>query len=280
MAIRLIVNADDYGRTPGVSAGIREAHRRGIVTSTTAVMNMPGVDEALRQALRDCPRLGLGVHLILTAGRPLLSAGQVRSLTGDSGAFLRQHDLALALPTLEANEVAAEWRAQVERFVATTERAPDHLDSHHHVSYWTPPLLRAMLALAQEYHCAIRLPTGEDAEQVGGDLPAGAVQPLARWSGPLLEEFQPRHPDHLDTSFYGPSATPAHLLDLLAHLPAGTTELMCHPGYADAGLLRGSSYNRQRESELAVLTSPDVIAPVRERGIELIRFGQLPAGRL
>jgi predicted glycoside hydrolase/deacetylase ChbG (UPF0249 family) len=74
MTLRLIVNADDYGRTPGVSRGIREAHRRGIVTSTTCMMNMPAVVDDIALALEETPRLGLGVHLVLTSGRPLLPA--------------------------------------------------------------------------------------------------------------------------------------------------------------------------------------------------------------
>ncbi len=275
MSTRLIVNADDYGRTPGVSRGIREAHRRGIVSSTTAMMNMAGVEEALRRAQHDCPDLGLGVHLVLTVGSPLRPAAQVPTLVGADAAFRRPPQLALALSALDASEVAAEWRAQVERFVAIVGRAPDHLDSHHHVSYWSPLLFRAMLGLAREYRCAIRLPTGEDAQRADAGLSGVSVQPLAVWSGPLLQEFRPRCPDRLDTSFFGPSATREHLLDLLGQLIEGTTELMCHPGHADALLLAGSGYSREREFELAVLTSSEVLRSVRERGIELIGFGRL-----
>jgi len=158
--VRLIVNADDYGRTPGVAAGIREAHRRGIVTSTTAMMNMPGIGEALHAAREECPRLGLGVHLLLTVGGPLLPAERVRSLIGGDALFLRPEALAGRLSALVYGEVLAEWRAQVERFVAVVGEAPDHLDAHHHVAYWAPVLLRAMLELARAYGCAVRMPTG------------------------------------------------------------------------------------------------------------------------
>jgi predicted glycoside hydrolase/deacetylase ChbG (UPF0249 family) len=239
------------------------------------MMNMPGIEEALRTAEDQCPRLGLGVHLVLTAGRPLRPTAQVRSLTGGHDLFSRPEALVLRLSALEYGQVLDEWRAQVERFAVATGRPPDHLDAHHHAAYWTPLLLRAMLELAREYGCAVRLPTGAEAEKVDIDLPAGLVQPLSAWALPLLDEFLPRHPDHLDTSFYGPAATREVLLSLLTHLPPGTTELMCHPGHADAELLAGSGYNRQREAEAAILTDPAVAAQAEAQGVGLISFAQL-----
>ena len=273
--VRLIVNADDYGRTPGVAAGIREAHQHGIVTSTTAMMNMSGIAQALRVAQEECPRMGLGVHLLLTVGRPLLPAGRVDSLTDTDGAFFRPSALSGRLATLVYGEVLAEWRAQVERFIAVTGRSPTHLDAHHHVAYWTPLLLRAMLELAHAYGCAIRLPTGAEAERVGMEMLAGLVQPLCAWAGPLLDAYRPRHPDHFEASFYSAGTTREHLLHLLSHLPAGTTELMCHPGHADAELLAGSGYNRQREVELGILTDPVVVEQVRKKSVELVSFDQV-----
>ncbi len=74
MAIRLIVNADDYGRSVNVSRGIRDAYLRGILSSTTCMMNMPSVVDDIKMALSETSGLGMGVHLVLTAGRPLLTA--------------------------------------------------------------------------------------------------------------------------------------------------------------------------------------------------------------
>ena len=68
---RLIINSDDYGRTPEVSRGIREAHLHGVVTSTTCMMNIPTTAADIQVALREAPLLGLGVHLVLTADRPI-----------------------------------------------------------------------------------------------------------------------------------------------------------------------------------------------------------------
>ena len=62
MTTSLIVNADDYGRTPEVSLGIRQAHLQGLVSTTTAMVNMPVALDQIRRAQDECPRLGLGVH--------------------------------------------------------------------------------------------------------------------------------------------------------------------------------------------------------------------------
>ena len=83
----LIVNADDYAMSPGVSRGILEAHARGVVTSTTALVNTPGAKEALAAARAGAPALGLGLHVNLSFGRPVLPPSAVPSLVGDEGHF-------------------------------------------------------------------------------------------------------------------------------------------------------------------------------------------------
>src|SRR5690348_3305274 len=117
MTTRLIVNADDYGRSANVSRGIRESCSRGIVRSTTCMMNMPTVAEDIEIALRETPELGLGVHLLLTAGRPILPARQVPSLASADGSFLKLEELIARHGTLSPAEAKAEWHAQIEKFV-------------------------------------------------------------------------------------------------------------------------------------------------------------------
>jgi predicted glycoside hydrolase/deacetylase ChbG (UPF0249 family) len=281
MTQRLIVNADDYGRSPGVSAGIREAHLKGLVTSTTALMNMPGVEDALRLAQRDCPHLGLGVHLVLTSGSPVLPLEQVSSLTGGKGAYPDLDGQLEHLRQLDLNEVRSEWHAQVGRFVEATGRAPDHLDSHHHFSYFTPELLRLMLELAGEYKCAIRQPVWARVEGTTNGMPREIYLQVLEFAPPLMRDFGCRYPDYFDATFYDETATLDNLIDILGHLPQGVTELMCHPGYADDVLVSGSSlvaasgYSRPRENELATLTHPSGLELVTEKGIERITFAEL-----
>src|SRR3981189_894121 len=70
---RLIINADDYGLSRGVNTGIIEAATTGVVTSASMIVKLPGFDDAMGGA-RSCPSLSLGLHLNLTAGKPLTAA--------------------------------------------------------------------------------------------------------------------------------------------------------------------------------------------------------------
>lgn len=272
MDLRLIVNADDYGHSPGVSRGIRKAHLEGIVTSTTAMMNMPGIEVALEEAMRLCPKLGLGVHLVASSGIPLLSGERVPSLTGGGERF--QADQTGRIEQISLDELRDEWHAQVERFVQVTGHNPDHLDSHHHLSYFSEPIFRIMLEMADEFHCAVRstLPARRSGET--GGLPREVFLQAEHYVPKLLSEFQTRHPDHFEATFYGENATVDHLIEILSDLQEGCSELMCHPGYADELLLGtgGSSYNLAREGELAALTDYRCLELVETQGIHLISY--------
>src|SRR5512133_837132 len=158
MAKRLIVNADDYGHTPGVSEGIRQGHLHGIVTSTSAMMNRPLAPADLTVAARKCPDLGIGVHLVLTAGKPVLAAVKLSTLVDSQGNFLKLPALVDRINQIDLEQVWAEWNAQVEMFIRHYGKNPDHLDSHHHCSYFTPALFERMVRLAEQLKCAIRKP--------------------------------------------------------------------------------------------------------------------------
>ena len=131
MTRRLIVNADDFGLAPGVSAGILAAHRHGIVSSTTLLATVAIDDESVR-ALRDSG-LGVGLHVNLTLGRPL-SGG--RSLVDGDGRFVR--DARHAAARANAVDVEREVAAQIEKFESIAKRPPTHLDTHHHVGLLVP----------------------------------------------------------------------------------------------------------------------------------------------
>ena len=276
---RLIVNADDYGHTSGVSEGIRRAHLAGIVTSTTAMMNRPASLSDLPKAMALCPKLGLGVHLVLTTGAPVLPAEKIPTLVDASGNFLKRETLIQRLTQINPDEALAEWRAQVERFVRVTGHNPDHLDSHHHSSYFTPALFECMLELAAELGCAIRKPFGDNSASATDYLPGGQPDGDFAEVSVLLEQYHPRTTRVFCDDFYDETVTLAYLVEIIKHIAAEPTpqtwELMCHPAVVDDKLRSISDYHRQRAVELQVLTDPQVRALLKETGIELISFAKL-----
>jgi predicted glycoside hydrolase/deacetylase ChbG (UPF0249 family) len=271
---RLIINSDDYGRTPEVSRGIRESHLRGVVTSTTCMMNIPTTPADIAIALRETPNLGLGVHLVLTADSPLLKHEAVRSITDENGNFLKLGVLIERIHDIDIHEVKNEWHAQIEAFVKAAGRNPTHLDSHHHTSYFSPALIRAMLELAREFNCGIRLPNVHGSDEMAG-LPSSLIGPINEYAPKLLKEFNPRRPDAFFASFYDELATREELRKIFSQIEEGTFEIMCHPGYTDPILLSASSYAKQRETELEVLTDPSIRLEIGKHGIQLISFADI-----
>lgn len=276
----LIVNADDLGMSEGVTRGIVEAHRNGIVTSSSAMMNAPHARERLETVLREAPALGLGLHLTLTWGRPVLPPERVPSLVDAQGGFLSV-PRGVALPgRWSRNDIAAELRAQLDRFIEIAERPPDHVDAHHGISTYTAPVREVMLEIASEHGVAVRRSRAGWFAPMERLMPAAADLPVA-W-GPWLDrvptpwrrgpmgERTPLSTDGLDLRFFGERATVEQLLRILDTLPEGVTELLCHPGHAT-----GEGDYAFREAELAALTDPRVRAKVEEAGIELASFAVL-----
>jgi len=270
MTIRFIVNADDYGHAPGVSAGIRKAHLDGIVSTTTTMMTQPDALPALALAHEECPRLGVGVHLVLTHGAPMLPAERVPSLITADGQFPHLADLDAAMARMDASELRDEWQAQIETFLATGVTL-DHLDCHHHAAYRYEKSLAVLFDLAKAYDAPIRHPFAPISDNGAA---SAEIERIRAFALPLMRQHPGvRAPSRMIGSFYDTGTTVDNLLGILDSLTdAETAELMVHPGYADDDLMTTSSYNTHRQTELDILTSDAVKAKVRERGIELVTF--------
>jgi hypothetical protein len=279
MSVRLIVNADDYGHTAGVSAGIRAAHLQGIVTSTSAMMNRPNAVQALPLAIQTCLHLGIGLHLVLTSGRPLLPPKKLNSLVQPDGTFFSQAGFIERLELIDLDEVQAEWHAQVELFTRTAGRLPDHLDSHHHTSYFTPGLFERMLLLAEKCRCPIRKPFGTDSASLADYLPFEMDGTIQKEMRKLLDLYAPRTTDRFTDRFYDEGVSRTNLISILDEMAADgiekTVELMCHPAMVDDELRTASSYNDNRARELALLQDTEILLHLRTLGIELISYAQL-----
>jgi predicted glycoside hydrolase/deacetylase ChbG (UPF0249 family) len=248
---RLIVNADDFGRAPGVNAGVVRAHREGIVTATTLMVGAPAADDAARLA-RATPSLDVGVHLTLTYGRPVSDPSVVPSLVEADGSFPRGPAAFRGTGRARREEVLAEYRAQYGRARELIGRAPTHLDSHHWL-HDEPAIEWAIARLAAEIGAAVR-PHDEGQRD---RLRAQGVRTVDHYR----RDFQ--HEGHVDV------ATLEQVLDTVAD---GVTELGCHPGEPDAELARTSAYAALRVDELATLTDARIKVAVSRNGIALSDF--------
>ena len=249
----LIVNADDLGRTSGINRGIFEAHRRGIVTSATLMVAYEAAVEAAVM-MGQHPELGVGLHVAMTGGPPVLPPERLPGLLDADGMLPRNPD---ALVAPDPAEVMAEVRAQLVRFRVLTGRLPTHLDGHHHC-HRVPAVGEAVATVAAELGLPVR------------DAGEGVRERLERASIATTDRFE--------SFFYAEGATLEGLLEFLAGLGPGSTELMCHPGAADPELAAaGSTYTRDRERELEILTHPEVVRAARRPGIRLGHWGALGA---
>ena len=250
----LIVNADDFGRTPGVNAGVIEAHGRGIVTSATVMVLEKADARGIREASERARRLSLGLHFCVTGGGPPAAPARALPTLAPGGAFRRRpEDLP---PEIPETEVRAELEAQIAVFQMLARKHPSHLDSHHHAARH-PSIAPVFAAVA-----------------AARNLPARSADEASRRA---LREAGVRTPDRFEDGFHGEGVRVERLARILEELPDGVTELMCHPAVVDDALREGSSYADVREAEREILCDPAIRQLVRSRRIRLVGFEALPA---
>jgi len=274
---RVIVNADDFGFSPGVSAGIVRACREGIVTSTTLTANMPAAGEAL-SLLAETPGLGVGVHLNACQGPPL--SEPARALLADDDGQMNWTAPRLLRACLfsrrRAEAVAAEFEAQIQ-WALDHGIAPTHLDSHRHIHGW-PAFFTRVTALAERYN--IRFVRRPVEKLPGGPWPrAPRKQRRVRWLLNLLEPLRGPSERVVTTGTWGIAHTGAidatWLTRAAASVPPGVTEWMVHPGQADDMPAGQTRLRAGREAELAALCDPAVADAFGAQGVELTHYGRL-----
>jgi len=248
MVKRLIINADDFGMTEGVTNGIIDCHRDGVLTSTTLLVNAPFTEYALEEA-KKYPDLGVGIHLATTYGRPLV-AGE-KSFTDAHGNFKLVTSYPNRWVDVDPDELYEEWHAQFERFIELAGKLPTHIDSHHHV-HLNPNHHKVVLKLAKLY-----------------DVP---VRQMHTHDGKLVETGY--EPMYFKGDFYGEDLTVAHITDAL-HLDVPVMEIMTHPAYLDELTYELSSYRVPRMREMTILRSPELKDFIKNNDIELIDFSGL-----
>jgi chitin disaccharide deacetylase len=289
MAPRLIINADDFGLTPGINRAIAELHRAKVLTSTTLMATGPAFEDAVAIA-RANPTLGVGCHIVLTDGVPALPPQSIPTLLGPDGKTFRPSFVdfiqALLRGKIREDEIEREALAQVQKL----QRAGiniTHLDSHKHTHLF-PAVVRPLLRIAERCSIhAIRYPFEQSwslALDHGNRIRRLQVKLLGRLKTYFERQPQIRDAHVLATDgTIGISATGnlygKTLHEILHAMPAeGTFELCCHPGYNDSDLDRITTRLRtHRDIERNALLTEVAAIALHPNAPQLINYGDLGA---
>ena len=294
---KLIVNGDDFGLSPGVNQGIVEAFHDGILTSTTAMTNMPGFHDAVETA-REHPELPVGIHLTLLWGQPVTEPKLIPSLVDKRGNFPRSAANILvrnACGRLTGDEITLEFRNQIRKFL-DAGLTPSHIDTHQHI-HCLPLILDCIIAAASKFGIRTIRPPVDNSPLFphSNKYPATPQLGRAEWTSLAMARLvvrmfsyhsrarlQNAHFKYVDRVIgmdcIGRLGT-KRLCAMLGKLEPGTTELMCQPGHVDDELRAIARLAQTRETELQTLVDPRVKESIEKHDITLISYLDLDSGR-
>ncbi len=269
---RLIVNADDFGLSSSVNAAVIQAHRNGILTTASLMVNEPGCAEAVRLA-QENPRLGTGLHLTLLMGHSALAPAAIPGLVNARGEFSNSPvgvGMNYFFKGKLRSQLRAEIHAQFEKFHATGLKL-DHVNGHLHL-HLHPVIFSILMEDAGKLgirHLRLtrdclarsrRMAAGRWFYRVSH---AGIYEWLSNRARRPLEQRGIRHAQITFGLLQDSQVDEDYILKLLPELPAGDSELYSHPSLD------------KFKHEYEALVSPRVKALVAVQGIQLIRYQDL-----
>ena len=278
----LIINGDDLCLDRHTDKAILEAYHQGVLTSTSAFVNLPGALDNLIKLHDENPDIPIGLHFNMTLGKPISAASEIKNLVDDNGFFYPIDKILRRLPDMPAGEVKKELAAQAELFISSGVPL-SHIDYHHHLAALYTPFFEAVREVAREYGVPIRNPVPVSIYKIidtgarGGGGSAsmrklilyGVTHPFK--SIPMMSKVGPDafiaqeklmaeegiiSSDWFIDSFYE-NASVENFISILAQLPHGVSELMCHPGI---------------EEELKVLVNPSVKRAIDSLQVQIVSW--------
>jgi len=271
-ARRLVVNADDFGRSHSINAAVIRAHREGVLTSASLMVNEPASEEAVALA-KENPRLGVGLHLALICGRSALPPEKIPGLVNARGEF-SDHPAGVGFRYFAnrrlRDQLRAEIHAQFDRFRATGLPL-DHLNGHLHLHLHPTVFglliedagqlgIRHMRLTREPFWMDVPLASGRRLYRAGHAIIHFILSSSAE---ARFRQLNLRHTQRVFGLLQNDRVDETYLLKLLAILPPGDSELYSHPSLD------------QFKHEFDALVSPRVKTLVEARGIELIRYQDL-----
>lgn len=269
---RLIVNADDFGLSDSVNQAVVRAHREGILTSASLMVNEPGFGQAVQLA-RDNPPMAAGLHLTLLQGHSTLPHRKIPGLVNPRGEF-SNNPVGVGMnyffrPALR-DQLRAEIHAQFEKFHATGLPL-DHVNGHLHL-HLHPAVFNILMQdagqLGIRHFRFTRDCLARSRKMSAGHLfykvsHAVIYECLSRRARQPLRQRNIRHAQITFGLLQDSRVDEDYLLKLLPELPGGDSELYSHP-----------SLDKFRH-EFDALISPRVREQVKKLGIQLIRYQDL-----
>ncbi len=269
---RLIVNADDFGRSASVNQAVIRAHREGILTTASLMVNEPAFEEAAALA-REHPTLGVGLHLTLLCGHSALPPEKIPGLVNAKGEFSNcpaGAGFRYFFQRSLREPLRREIHAQFQKFRAA--RLPlDHVNGHLHL-HLHPTVFRILMADSGQLglkrlrltfdplRLNLRLASGHFAYRA---LHAVIFHSLSARARRALTRLGIRHTDAVFGLLQNARVDETYVTRLLPHLPAGDSELYSHPSLDEF------------KHEFDALISPRVQEQVKQLGINLIRYQDL-----
>jgi hopanoid biosynthesis associated protein HpnK len=278
----LIVTADDFGLHVAVNRAVEQASQEGVLTTASLMVGAPAAADAVKRA-RDLHGLAVGLHLVLADGWSVLPQQSIPALVDAQGRFgnnmVRDGVRFFALPAVR-RQLEAEIRAQFQAF-ADTGLPLDHVNAHKHF-HLHPTLLEMLLRIGDEFGMpAVRLPrepawvARRASGAIAGPAVAGLLSPWLAIMRRRLRAARVTHNDYVFGMSDSGAMDEARLLEILARLPDGATEIYLHPAVDSGAAIAASMSGYRHSDELAALLSPRVRAAVASCGAATGSFRRL-----
>jgi hopanoid biosynthesis associated protein HpnK len=279
-AVPLIINGDDFGYSEAVNRAIMQAHREGVLTSASLMVNERAADDAVRRA-KEHPSLAVGLHLVLVLGRAALPSAEIPHLVDAAGKFTNssfQAGLNYYFNPAARRELRREMRAQFDKFIATGLPF-SHVDGHTHL-HMHPVIFKTLIELCEEYNVRrVRVVKGEMRLSLRLDRPHLPIKLVWGTVFNLLGAYCERRlrgrgfvsPAKVYGLLQSGDMNEDYLLGLLGKMEALSSEIYAHPLACDA------DDAAQRENpggarELQAFTSARVRAAIHAAGLELTTY--------
>ena len=279
---QLIVNADDFGRHPLVNQAVAKAVDCGGLLSASIMAGKDYFTEAVDIA-KARPRLGVGVHLTLVDGTPVLSPGEIPSLVADDGSFFPDHGVFVKRflqGKISHEDIRKELSAQMDKVLATGLK-PTHIDSHQHL-HMLPGIFPLVLTLATERRIKrVRLSRGIYGNPftpwpgIGDIIGKFGLEILSRRNKLLAKKRGFASPDGFVGQVAGGAVSTEFMLTFADKFVGGTVEVMLHPGLDNEIIAKEAGWQHDYEGEFEAVCNERVKEALVRQGITLVNFGNL-----